>query len=124
MRKSLIALMATAALLAACSREQADAGTEAASENEQSFTAIQDESAENSKLQDVKSLPEFTVIDKEIGSDSLEAELVSDNSGERVLLLNKNGDEFKSIFVKETKRLKIIDIDGKGLIFNDILDVR
>ncbi len=124
MRKPLIALTATAALLAACSGEQADAGTEAATENEQSFTAIQDESAENSKLQDVKSLPEFTVIDKEIGSDSLEAELVSDNSGERVLLLNKDGDEFKSIFIKETKRLKIIDIDGKGLIFNDILDVR
>ncbi|MBU9674483.1 hypothetical protein KQ939_13390 [Planococcus sp. CP5-4] len=122
MHKPLIALMATA--LAACSGEQADAGNEAATETEQSFTAIQDASAENSKLQDLKSLPEFTVIDKEIGSDSLEAELVSDNSGERVLLLNKDGDEFKSIFVKETKRLKIIDIDGKGLIFNDILDVR
>ncbi|WP_211655380.1 hypothetical protein [Planococcus alpniumensis] len=124
MRNPLIALVATAALLAACSGEQADAGIEAASENEQSFTAIQNESAENSKLQDLKSLPEFTVIDEEIGSDSLEAELVSDNPGERVLLLNKDGDEFKSIFVKETKRLKIIDIDGEGLIFNDILDIR
>lgn len=124
MHKPLLALMATAALLAACSEERADAGTESASENEQSFTTIKDESAENSKLQDLKSLPEFTVIDEEIGSDSLEAELASDNPGERVLLLNKDGDEFKSIFVKETKRLKIIDIDGKGLIFNDILDVR
>ena len=124
MHKPLLALMATVALLAACSGEQADAGNEAASENEQSFTAIKDESAENSKPQDLESLPEFTVIDEEIGSNSLEAKLVSDNPGERVLLLNKGGDEFKSIFVKETKRLKIIDIDGEGLIFNDILEVR
>lgn len=124
MRKSLLALTATATLLAACSGEQADAGNEAASENEQSFTAIKDGSTEISKLQKLESLPEFTVIDEKIGSDSLEAQLVSDNPGERVLLLNKDGDEFKSIFVKETKRLKIIDIDGEGLIFNDILDVR
>lgn len=124
MHRPLLALIATAALLTACSGEQADAGTEAASENEQSFTAIQDESTKDSKMQDLKSLPEFTVIDDEIGSDSLEFDIVADNPGERVLLLDKNGDEYKSIFVKETKRLKIIDIDGEGLMFNDILDVR
>lgn len=124
MHKPLLTLLASAALLTACSGEQANAGNEAALENEQSFTAIKDVSPENAKLQDLESLPEFTVIDEEIGSDSLEAEFVSDNSGERVLLLNKDGDEFKSIFVKETKRLKLIDIDGEGLIFNDILDVR
>lgn len=124
MHKPLLALMATAALLTACSVEQADAGNEAASENEQSFTAIQDESTKDSKMQELESLPEFTVIDDEIGSDSLEFDIVADNPGERVLLLDKDGDEYKSIFVKETKRLKIIDIDGEGLIFNDILDVR
>ncbi|MGM0896487.1 MAG: hypothetical protein ACQEV0_01230 [Bacillota bacterium] len=124
MYKPLITLLAAAAFLSACSGEQASAGNEATAENEQSFTAIQDESVESSKLQDLESLPEFTLIDEKIGNDSLEYEIVADNPGKRVLLLDKEGDEYKSVFVKETKRLKLIDIDGEGLIFNDILEVR
>lgn len=123
MHKPVLTIMAAALFLAACSGEQTNAGNEAPAESGQAFTAIQDESANDANLQDLASLPEFTVIDEKIGS-PLEAKLVADNPGERVLLLDKAGDEYKSIFVKETKRLKIIDIDGKDLIFNEILDVR
>ncbi|KAA0566569.1 hypothetical protein F0342_00500 [Bacillus sp. CH30_1T] len=48
---------------------------------------------------------------------------VTDNEGKRVLLLiDKNGvEQYKTIFIKNTSRLKIIKIN-EGQIFNEILD--
>lgn len=123
MYKPLLATFAAAAILTACSSGESIADNSAI-ENEQSFKSIQSESAKNTELQDLASLPEFTVIDEKIGADSLEFEIVSNSPGKRILLLNSGSKEYKSIFVKETKRLKIIDLDGEGLVFNDILEVR
>ena len=85
MHKPLLTLLASAALLTACSGEQANAGKEAALENEQSFTAIKDVSPENAKPQDLESLPEFTVIDEEIGSEEFVREIDNPTGGDRLL---------------------------------------
>ncbi|MUK90819.1 hypothetical protein GMD78_20935 [Ornithinibacillus sp. L9] len=47
---------------------------------------------------------------------------VTDNNGKRVLLiLDDNGEkEYKTIFIKDTNCLKIIDLDD-GEIYNEII---
>lgn len=54
--------------------------------------------------------------------DHLQAKLVTDNDGKRVLLFVDNNGEtkYKSIFVKKTNHLKIIKMDG-GLVYNGAL---
>lgn len=56
--------------------------------------------------------------------DSLEPIVETDNPGTRVILFQQDGGRkvYKSVFVKRTNRLKIINIDGEGPpIFNDTI---
>lgn len=115
MYKPLIALVASAALLTACSAEEAAA--------DQSAAATESGSLEDAKQQDWALLPEYDTIIDMVGDQSLVFEMVEDNQGKRVLLMVESDgtEQYKTIFVKKTNRLKIIEIDGQGLLFNDIL---
>lgn len=123
MHKPLLTMLTAAVFLTACGTDEANADKNASSENVQSFKSTQSESPENTKLQDWSSLPEYNTVTEKIGGQAADFETVTDNPGKRILLLtSKDGSAtYKTIFVKETKRLKIIHIDSEGLIFNDIL---
>lgn len=113
--KPVAALMISAVLLTACNTEEsADLST----------VATESKLAEDLQQQDWASLPEYDTIIDTVGDRPFEIEMVEDQQGKRVLLIvdSDGAAQYKTIFVKKTNRLKIIHIDGEGLLFNDILD--
>lgn len=95
---------------------QTEGGQEVQQENEQS--------KEKTNHEEWTSLPEYNYIIEQIDNKEYNFQTVTDNEGKRVLLLiDKNGvEQYKTIFIKNTSRLKIIKLDGEGQIFNEILD--
>ncbi|AWP29463.1 MULTISPECIES: hypothetical protein [unclassified Paenibacillus] len=129
MNKMLLIVITAATLLTACQSNPADNDGNATGNNEQSAqteTSQQNnESAEESLDHGAWSaLPEYDVIVRNIDSQDYTFRTVTDNKNERILLLtNPDGEEkYKTIFIKNTSRLKIIDVDGGGQLFNDILE--
>lgn len=66
--------------------------------------------------------PEYNSLTEIVNIADYQLDTEVDNPQKRIILLeNQNGKEmYKSIFIKETGRLKIIEFD-KGLIFNDLI---
>ncbi|AIF43979.1 hypothetical protein [Virgibacillus sp. SK37] len=66
---------------------------------------------------------EFDIVEEQTGVDEDHMRIVENNPHKRVMLItNENGQQqFKSIFVKDTNRLKIIDFKN-GLLFNEVID--
>jgi hypothetical protein len=77
----------------------------------------------NTRRVEAAILPEYNVILKRIGKDDYTVETITDNEGTRVLhFLNEQGEmHYKSVFVKDTNRLKIIDTKGGGEVFNEVI---
>lgn len=128
MNKMLLIVITAATLLTACQSNLADNGN-ATGNNEQSVqteTSQQNnESAEESLDHgEWSALPEYDVIVRNMDSQDYTFRTVTDNENERILLLtNPDGvEKYKTIFIKNTSRLKIIDVDGGGQLFNDILE--
>ncbi|TVX86865.1 hypothetical protein [Paenibacillus agilis] len=128
MNKLVILLFGAATILTACSGDQTDISnnvegnqqsvqTEALQENKQ----LAKESTSHDKW---SSLPEYDTIIQNIYKQDYTIKTVTDNERERILLLmNQDGKEqYKTIFIKNTNRFKIINMDGEGLIFNEILE--
>ncbi|MFD1414967.1 hypothetical protein [Oceanobacillus jeddahense] len=65
---------------------------------------------------------EMEVIQNEIPSENDSVQVVEDNPHKRILFIgdDANQKKYKTIFIKDTNRLKIIDLNG-GPIFNDII---
>ncbi|MGV2886881.1 hypothetical protein ACWIE6_28925 [Paenibacillus taichungensis] len=130
MNKMLLILIAAAMMLTACNSNQTNSVNDTGS-NEQSApteTAQPDnEPAEGSPNHgEWSSLPEYDVIVRTIDSPDYIFRTLKDNENERILLLaDQDGKEkYKTIFIKNTSRLKIIDVDGDrdGQLFNDVLE--
>ncbi|MFB5086568.1 membrane lipoprotein lipid attachment site-containing protein [Psychrobacillus sp. PGGUH221] len=129
MKKLLVAFLGLA-LLAGCSEETVD--TNAKTENvdveenvtieenaEKSTNSTEDTTAQS----DLKSFPEFVMLAKHIDLTKYTANVETDNEGTRIIFFeNSEGHkEYKSTFVKNENRLKIIKLDDDGLIFNEII---
>lgn len=73
-------------------------------------------------LATINRFPEFGVLNKQINVANFQAQVVENNAHKRVIMMsNENGQaQFKSIFVKDTNRLKVVDFH-QGLVFNQIL---
>lgn len=73
---------------------------------------------------DLNAFPEYDNLTEHFDIESVSAEIADDNPGERVILFkDENGEvQYKSIFVKETDRHKIVQTDGLNL-FDDVIDV-
>ncbi|MVP00974.1 hypothetical protein [Paenibacillus lutrae] len=140
MYKTFMTLSAAALLLTACGSNDTDIrNTESTEENQQQSgqTAdvqedsqgnnqpkeeIQRPSEESVNQEKWSSLPEYAAIIQQIGGKDYQFKTVTDNEGERVLFIEQDGKErYKSIYVKKTKRLKIIQLDREGQIFNEVL---
>ncbi|AVR00309.1 hypothetical protein OBCHQ24_15270 [Oceanobacillus iheyensis] len=65
---------------------------------------------------------EYDTLDDVAEADNFIAQIVEDNPHKRIILLkDDNGEpQFKSIFVKDTNRLKIINLH-EGLEYNEII---
>ena len=140
MFKKIITLIAAVTMLTACgNNEVAENNSEATEkdqgslqteeqqlnqqENEQPTENVQAPSKENVDHSEWTSLPEYDKIVEQIGNKDYNFETVTDNEDKRVLnIIDKNGTkQYKTIFIKNTNRLKIININGGGQIFNEIL---
>src|SRR5699024_9617967 len=73
--------------------------------------------------EDIYDLAEYEILDDVADADDFNAQVVENSNHKRVILLkDDNGQpQFKSIYVKDTNRLKVIDFKD-GLVFNQILD--
>lgn len=127
-------------MLAACSNNEATEKNEATQQDttqqqekqvdqqetnsiEQPEQNVQGEVTDNTDLSEWSSLPEYSKINEQIDNKDIHFEKVTDSSDKRILLIiDENGTKlYKSIFIKNTNRLKIINIKDGGQIFNDVL---
>ncbi|WP_256762210.1 hypothetical protein [Cohnella sp. WQ 127256] len=127
MNKAVITLVAAAIMLTACNRNQADISSDAQNQPSLQTEVVQESkqpAKESTFHEEMSSLPEYDTIVQYIDKKEYTFRTVTDNESKRVLLLiDQDGKEqYKTIFIKNTSRLKIIQIDGEGQVFNDILD--
>lgn len=123
MKKFVLAITVTGALLAACGYEETnEQGLEEGeveapeTEAEEQEAVEQTDSVDN---EDYADLPEYATITEQVGS-NYTFETVTDNEGNRILFLkDENGEkQYKTVFVKNTNNLEIIKINGQvGRIF-------
>lgn len=135
MNKMALILITVTALLTACSSNQADKNTEVEENQQSTQTEVVQKDNQEVKQKDKEpakedtnhdqwsSLPEYDTIMQNIELKDVTFRKVTDNEGKRILLLSdENGREkYKSIFIKNTNYLKIINIDGEGQIFYGVL---
>lgn len=74
---------------------------------------------EFSRPVDASNFAEYAMIEKKVDTDSLSYHLATDNPGNRILfLVNKAGDkQFKTIFLKHSQELEIIDLDSGKRVY-------
>ena len=68
---------------------------------------------------DAANYAEYAMIEKKVDTDSLTYHLATDNPGNRILfLLNEDGKkQFKTIFLKRSQELEIIDLDNSKRVY-------
>ena len=68
---------------------------------------------------DATNYAEYAMIEKKVDTDSLAYHLATDNPGNRIIfLLNENGEkQFKTIFLKRSQELEIIDLDNGKRVY-------
>ncbi|MFD6441017.1 hypothetical protein ACFWDG_14620 [Peribacillus sp. NPDC060186] len=137
MYKSMIALVAAATMLTGCNSNKADENSKEVTEkseqpvqtadeqdtqNEQQKEPAQNETKASADREKLSSLPEYDKIIEQIGNEDYTFNKETDNDNKRVFLIDFNGEkQYKTIFVKNTNRLKIVKINGGGEIFNEII---
>ncbi|CQR45898.1 hypothetical protein BN1058_00139 [Paraliobacillus sp. PM-2] len=77
---------------------------------------------ENESAVDVDDFYEFDTLEAQIDADDDHACIVEDNQHKRVMFVNSEDSQkqYKSIFIKDTNRLKIVDLNN-GEVFNQII---
>ncbi|MCR8869399.1 hypothetical protein CN563_20200 [Bacillus sp. AFS026049] len=132
MNKSMIALIAAGTMLTACNNDKANENEEKSvqttnenqtqTENEQQKQPSQTETQTSPEHGKWSSLPEYDKIIEQIGNEDYTFNKETDNDGKRVFLIELNGEkQYKTVFVKNTNRLKIIKINGGGEVCDRIL---
>lgn len=134
MLKKMIVFSAVVTMLTACSNTEATKKNEATNEDATQETQVNqqenEQPAENVQASIVNrsdrewaSLPEYNKIMEQIDNKDIHFEQVTDTNDKRILyVIDENGTkQYKTIFIKNTNRLKIIQIKDDGQIFNDVL---
>lgn len=90
------------------------------SENEATDDSEDGTESSNNELAD---FPEYETLVDEIDVDTLEAKIETDNPNKRVILYadDSGKNQYKSIFIKKQNRLKIIQFDDNGQVFNEVI---
>lgn len=137
MKKWLIILVSFFLLtMAACSNTESDSGKKEQSEtaadtqssSQQASSTDEAKTKEDSQSVDTDSASaqyeEYPVIKEQIKhADQLEASVATDNPNKRVLLFKESSGvkKYKTIFIKQKSRLKIIELDDNGLIYDQTI---
>lgn len=119
-------------MLTACNNDKANENEEKSvqttnenqtqTENEQQKQPSQTETQTSPEHGKWSSLPEYDKIIEQIGNEDYTFNRETDNDGKRVFLIELNGEkQYKTVFVKNTNRLKIIKINGGGEVYDGIL---
>jgi len=79
-----------------------------------------DEADDNKEHADFE---EYSVVEEHIDLDKYDMDVEEDNSHKRIILYkdDNNKKDYKSIYLKDKNRLKIIEFDN-GEIYNDVID--
>ena len=132
MYKYMIALIAAVTMLTACNNDKADENggesvqttdeNQTQTENEEQKQPSQTDTQTSPKHEKWSSLPEYDKIIEQIGNEDYTFNKETDNDGKRVFLIELNGEkQYKTVFFKNTNRLKIIKINGGGEVYDEIL---
>lgn len=133
--KKLFILFFSVIILVACTGK--DDSAKVTNENNDS-TVTQTEQQNNSQMADTNTIKEheetsegtsdsnyteLPIVFEKIGNDTFEQIVKTDNPNKRVILFNdeKHNKKYKSIYIKQNNRLKVIDLANDRLLFNDIL---
>lgn len=84
-----------------------------------------DGNAESFFVENENDWPELDVIEGEIGSDFEAINVENDEGNSRVILYENDGKpEYKSIYILDEQRLKIISIGehGEGQVYNEVIN--
>lgn len=128
MKKIIISLTAAVIVLTGCNSNQANISNDVENNQQSVQTEVVQENNEPAKEstnhEEWSSMPEYNTIIQHIDKNDYTFKTVTDNEGKRILLLlDQDGKEqYKTIFIKNTSRFKIIKIEGEGQIFNGVLD--
>lgn len=117
--------------------EQTEEGTEVVEEEDDDATEVEEtEDADDSddavaQNDDLKDFPEYNMLAEKIDLNEYKGNVKTDNQGNRIILFEDDDGEkeYKSIFIKNDNRLKIIefedgnehDDEDKGLIYNEVI---
>src|SRR5699024_12014030 len=73
-----------------------------------------EESKEQKQKSEVEGFTEYSILDKKLDMDNLSDEVVKDNDYKRIILLKDENEQpqYKSIYIKNKNRLKVIDLHG------------
>lgn len=71
----------------------------------------------------LKDFEEYSVLKDELDLETYTGVVETDNKGNRIILFEDEtgAKEFKSIFVKNDNRLKIVQFEDDGLLYNEVL---
>ncbi|HLR10144.1 MAG TPA: hypothetical protein VK120_02030 [Sporosarcina sp.] len=90
-------------------------------DHQQVEVVFPDTPKDQSVVNDLQSFKEYEVLSERLPIEKLEAEVIENNQHKRVILFSKEGKEqYKSIYVERSNRLKIVDF-SQGLLFNETL---
>lgn len=123
----LLILLLTLGLLAGCSTEQQtdseqDSTAIVSSEEAVEESVSKEELNETEVIDDLTEYPETTVIQETIDLTELTGHIISDNPGTRILIFtNEENQVYKSIFVKDEKQLKVVDLEQNDLVIDETM---
>lgn len=100
-----------------------DGNQETTEENESDGTGDVSKEPEGTGTGTSYEYEEQEIIEKEIAEGKYDVEVETDNKGTRVMFYEIDGEKYyKTIFVKNDNRLKIIDLQNDdGLIYNETI---
>lgn len=121
----LLILLFTLGLLAGCSTEgnnatEPETSSEVSSEVTEIESVPEEELNEAEVIDDLTEYPEITEIQETIDLTELTGYVISDNLGTRILIFtNEEKQVYKSIFVKDEDRLKVVDLEQNDLVIDE-----
>lgn len=90
--------------------------------NEADLAPVSEEELENSEA--VSSLENYEELSSQdyFNPEDFQAHLITDNPGTRVFIFHEGSEQaYKTVFIKDDKRLKVIDLVNNELLMNDII---
>ena len=129
MKKVFTSILIGLTILSSCA-DTFEGGQEASSTTqvEETNEAVSDEDlspASDEELEQSESVSEFSSYEELSQQDffepeNFEAHLVTDNPGNRIFIFRDgNQQAYKTVFIKDTHRLKVIDIANDELLMNE-----